>query len=191
MPHILPSRWPKLCEYLDTNDIVSHWPKAQGTIWSLPPSINIDLQMHHGVWKPDEHWELGQRLNDNSGYTWRYQKTTWYIDKKMMTLWIWQHSVKRTLWWEYSIQVLVYDHNENLIGVAETTYRYATAYTDLYPPWLRSWWLYVPVWQYPFNDISVNVAPSSLANMYPETPIELADGTQSRGAVPELPGDRS
>ena len=191
MTHILPSRWPKLCEYLDDDNIVSHWPKAQGTIWSLPPCINIDLTMHHGVWAPDEYWQLGQRLNDNSGYTWRYQKTTWYIDKKMMTLWIWQHSVKRKLWWEYSIVVQVYDHNENLIGISEKVYPYAAPYTDWYPPWLRTWGLFVYPWQYPFDGFHVAISPSSLANMYPEIPVELADGAEARSTVPELPGDRS
>lgn len=177
MTHILPSRWPKLCEYIDTDNIVSHWPKAQGDIWSLPPSINIALQMYHTVWKPDEHWQLGQRLNDNSGYTWRYQKTTWYIDKRMLTLWIWQHSVKRTHWWEYSIKALAFDHTDTLIGVAEKEHAYAGPYKDQYPPWLRTWWLSVSVWLHPYKHFSITVTPSSLANMYPEIPVRLADGT--------------
>jgi len=173
----LPSRWPRLCEYLDEPNIGSHWPKAQGTIWSLPPSINIDLQMHFGVLKPDEYWQLGQRLNDNSGYTWRYQKTTWFIDKRMLTLWIWQHSIRRKLWWEYSIVAQAYDYNENLIGIAEEKLPYAAPYTYWQPPWLLTWGLHVHPWHYPFNSFSISVAPSSLDNMYPEIPIELPNGT--------------
>lgn len=191
MTHILPSRWPKLCEYIDSKYIVSHWAKAQGTIWSLPPCINVYLWLEFGPWKPNEYWELGQRLKDNSGYTWRYQTTTWDIDNKKLTLDIWQHSIERKLWWEYSIQGFLYDHKGTLLALAEKVYPYATAYQDLYPPWLRTWQLNLRPIAYPFVDMSIVVKPSSLANMWPEVPIRLADGTESRGAVPELPGNRS
>ena len=191
MTHRLPSRWPKLCEYIDTKYIVSHWAKAQGTIWSLPPCINIRVHMHHGDVKPDEHWELGQRLNDNSGYSWRYQETTWEIDKKELTLWIWQHSMKRTLWWEYSIQGFVFDHKGTLLALGERRYPYASPYQDAYPPWLRTWGLTLTPIAYPFVNMSIAVKPSSLANMWPEVPIRLADGTEARSTLPELPGNRS
>ncbi len=175
MTHLLPSRWPKLCDYEDSWRIVSHWPRAQGMVWSLPPSINvffwnndIDADEYH-------HWEFGQRLYDNSGSTWRYKKTTWKLWGRQFTFDIWAHSVHRDWGWEFSMQTFGYDHKDRLVSLGETRLPYATPGTQQYPPWIE--WNFIdgrPI-GHPYMHTFAYILPSSLGGMWSEVPKWLPD----------------
>ena len=170
MTHILPSQWPKLCDYHDRPQIQSHWPRAQGTIWSLPPAINIFFFDEQPVGDPQEDWEMGQRLWDNSGTTWRYKPTTWLSEGHEVTLDIWSHSLKRDRYWEYSIQAYLYAKSGRLMGLGEKSMPYATPHYRQYPPYLWGHSVFgVPV-SYPYWSGGVYITPSRLKDMYPEVP---------------------
>lgn len=191
MTHILPSRWPKLCEYYDSWRIKSHWPRGMGTIWALPPAINVLF-----YWQTlDPHYkgpyELGQRLYDNSGTTQRFKKTTWHIEYQDMTLDIWTHTILRDWGWEYDFQAYLYDQEDHLVGLGEKTTRFATPGTQQYPPWMQGQTIVgIPI-GHPYMGFGLYALPSSLANMWPEVPRPLGDRAEARSTVPELSGDRS
>lgn len=191
MTHILPSRWPQLCEYEESWRIKSHWPKAQGIMWSLPPCINIFFWDASPVGTPAQDWEMGQRLYDSSGTTWRYKKTTWEHERREVTLDIWSHSVKREQHWEYSIEAYLYNQSGRLMGLGEKSLPYATPHYRQYPPYLWSHSIISTPVGYPYWSGGAYIMPSRLKDMWPEEPRLLADGTETRRAITELPGDRS
>ncbi len=175
MTHILPSRWPKLCDYDASSRITSHWARAQGMTWSLPPCINIIFRDNRIDVDPHHHWEFGQRLYDNSGFTWRYKKTTWELWKREFTLDIWAHSILRDWGWEFSMDTYAYDHKDRLVALGETKRPYATPGTQQYPPWIQTNYIVGRPIGHPYMTTYTHVEPSSLANMYSEVPEWLRD----------------
>jgi hypothetical protein len=190
MTHILPSQWPQLCEYERSWRIKSHWPKAQGIMWSLPPCINIFFWDAQPQGDPDVNWEMGQRLYDNSGTTWRYKQTTWESEGHEVTLDIWSHSLKRDRYWEYSIEAYLYAKSGRLMGLGEKSMPYATPHYRQYPPYLNSHEIIGRPVSYPYWSGGVYITPSRLKDMWPEEPRPLTYGTQSGSTVPEFSGDR-
>ena len=191
MTHKLPSRWPKLHEYYDSWRIKSHWPRGMGTIWCLPPAINIYFYWQTLDPNYPGPYELGQRLYDNSGSTQRYEKTTWVIERREATLDIWTHSILRDWGWEYTMKALLYDHKDRLQSAGETKTRYATPGTQQYPPWLQIQSIHSVTIGHPYIHFGLNALPTSLANMWPQVPRPLGDGAKARSTVPQLSGDRS
>lgn len=162
-----------------------------GTIWALPPAINVFFWLN--VLDPDRYgpWEFGQRLYDNSGTTQRYEKTTWHVYHQDFTVDIWSHTILRDWGWVYDFQAYLYDEKSRLVGVGEESTRYATAGTQQYPPWMQGQMISgIPI-GHPYMGFHLYAVPSSLCNMWPVVPRRLRDRAEARGTVPELSGDRS
>ena len=187
----LPSRWPQLHEYYDSWRIKSHWPRGMGTIWCLPPAINIWFWLN--VLDPDRYgpWYFSQRLYDNSGTTQRYEKTKWHVYHQDFTVDVWSHSILRHYGWEYSFQGFLYDEKSRLVGLGENRTRYASYPYQQYPPWMEDQQVVGKPSGHPYMGFLLHAWPTSLRDAWPAVPTMLGDGAETGSTVPEFPGDSS
>lgn len=187
----LPSRWPQLHEYYDSWRIKSHWPRGMGTIWCLPPAINIWFWLN--VLDPDRYgpWYFSQRLYDNSGTTQRYEKTKWHVYHQDFTVDVWSHSILRHYGWEYSFQGFLYDEKSRLVGLGENRTRYASYPYQQYPPWMEYQQVVGKPSGHPYMGFLLHAWPTSLRDAWPAVPTMLGDGAETGSTVPEFPGDSS
>jgi len=70
-------RWPRLCDYSDSHEIETHWPFRMGKVWSLPPVLNVELEIQgSGVVTPGV-YKGSTPLQRNYGVTWAYEPLRW------------------------------------------------------------------------------------------------------------------
>lgn len=175
MVHTSPSRWPKLEEYHDRDEIWAHWPQAQGTIYSLPPAINIYYWRYPDSPGPMEDWRMGQRLWTNNGWKWQYKPTNWVAQSGDNTLEINFYSLNRTSYWEFSMEVFLWKPNHAPIGAGEMLKPYATPGYQQSPPWIGNNSVDMKAWSYPWWKGEVMAIPVRLADMWDEVPQDLTN----------------
>lgn len=189
MTHLKPKRWPNLCDYHDRPQIYSHWPLAQGEIYSLPPAMNIEYWWGDPITHKTEEWNFGTRLWSNIGRTWGWKETRWYTELGDTVLELKGYSIKRPDYWEFSLTAYLRSPDWEVFGSGQLVKPYATAGYQQSAPWQEIQHVLLTTWFHPIWHASVVAYPVRLNDMWPEEPRRLTDGTKARSTVAELSRD--
>jgi len=72
MSHPQYHRWPRPGQYVETPEILSYWPRLQGTMYCIAPAINVTWVNTEDNTNPLGTYTWGSRLRVNEGTLWDY-----------------------------------------------------------------------------------------------------------------------
>lgn len=168
MSHSKYHRWPRPGEYNQSDDIVSYWPRVQGTVYCLAPALNVTWENTWDERNPLGTYRWSGRLQQNSGTQWNYGGFT-FPDDPDYVLWPDNIQVFDTLhFWRWIVQArVIYGHaTRTAYGTAGRTFWPVTRDPE---PWATEIEVKLNKEFWPTRSISLWLRPSTIADMQPDS----------------------
>ena len=168
MSHPKYHRWPRPSEYAEGSEIVSYWPRLQGTMYCIAPAINVTWVNTWDDTNPPGTYVWSQRLRMNSGTRWDYGSFSFsadsdyqlYIENIQLLDW-------RYFWrWVVNVRVIRYGVMETADGMASRDF---WPVTRLPEPWSQEIEVVLRKEWSPSRSISLWCRPCTVEDMVPNS----------------------